>query len=138
MSLFLKHAELTNEQILDLAQEVTDGAQLRNLAVSLGMSYDMYEKSMVEEQGAREAAYRMLRSWLKSQPDRNIAHMNLFHVLAYANMLEKIHLILPAEQRLYQSRRVAKGTIDHFKAQINSATYQMLINLYDYFYYEQF
>ena len=102
------YAVLTDKQILDLADEMTDRTQLRHLAINLGMPY---EESVVDERGIGEEAYRMLRSWLKSQPDRNTAHRNLVHVLTYANMLEIIHLILPTKSNFPRLRRMTSGTL---------------------------
>ena len=102
MSLFSEHAVLTDEQVLDLAKEITERVRLLKLAIGLGMPYDV---TMVEELGVSKEAYRMLRSWLKLQPDRNTAHRNLVLALANADMLETIHVILPTKPEFSGLRR---------------------------------
>ena len=101
---------------------MTDREQLRNLAVNLDMGHYII---MAEDTGVSKAAYRMLRSWMKLQPDHNTAHRNLFQAMKYADMLATIHLILPPKPEIPRLRRMA-GTIDHFKAYINSASQQIV------------
>ena len=115
LSLFSKHAELSDEQILDLAKKMTDRAQLQNLAINLGMSHD---ERTIDERYVTEAAYLMLSSWMELQPDRNRAHKNLVQALKNADILGKIHLILPKKTMFSRLRKMMSGTIVHFKAHI--------------------
>ena len=116
---------LTHQQILDLAQEMTDRAQLRHLAMNLGIPY---KESMVQERGVSKEAYRMLRSWLWFQSDRNKAHRNLLQALKNANMVKAIPVILATESNFPRLRRITSGTVDHFKAHINSGSQQIVGN----------
>ena len=88
MNIILFSDSLQNEHILELSKRITDGNELTEFGIKVLMfKEDTIKAAIYDHSDSIEAAtHELLSKWLKQQPSRPEAYMNLLEGLKRAQM----------------------------------------------------
>ena len=86
--------ELTDENVFNLSQKITNISDLRNLAVALGIEQSVVNSQLTNYRNdINESAHRVLSTWLKDQSKKDCPHQKLCDALKYAKMKNLIEVL---------------------------------------------